>query len=237
VNKNEPTTRTQPVAEPGATLQQQVYDFVKARIMNRDLKPGQYITDSRIAKGLNISRTPVRDALRLLEHEGFLISEPRRGWKVYSLSLEDINEIFDIKVALEGMIARWAAECDDEEKRAALREVMERMKQAAAANDNEAWRQADIELHDIIFSMCSNERAASIITNLNEQWWRVHIGLIAMKGRIERSNPEHEAFVASILAGDGEEAERQMRSHLTNLRQELVHVLTNLVLPFAQEGV
>ena len=236
MNKNESTTRTQP-AEPTTTYQQQAYDFVKARIMNLDLKPGQYITDSQIVEELNISRTPVRDALRILEHEGFLISEARRGWKVYSLSLEDIHDIFDIKVVLESMIVRRAAECDDEEKRAALRDVMDLMKQAAAAKDDEAWRQADIELHDTIFSMCSNERAARIIQNLNEQWWRVRIGFLAMQGRIERSNPEHEAIVESILAGNGEEAEHLMCVHLNNVREELVRLLVNLVLPFVQEGV
>jgi len=236
MNKNESTTRTQP-AEPTTTYQQQAYDFVKARIMNLDLKPGQYITDSQIVEELNISRTPVRDALRILEHEGFLISEARRGWKVYSLSLEDIHDIFDIKVVLESMIVRRAAECDDEEKRAALRDVMDLMKQAAAAKDDEAWRQADIELHDTIFSMCPNERAARIIRNLNEQWWRVRIGFLAMQGRIERSNPEHEAIVESILAGNGEEAEHLMCVHLNNVREELVRLLVNLVLPFVQEGV
>lgn len=237
MNKNEPTTRTQTATGSVTTYQQQAYEFVKARIMNLDLKPGQYVTDSQIAGELNISRTPVRDALRLLEHEGFLISEARRGWKIYSLSLEDIHEIFDIKVALEGMITGQAAECNDKEKRAALRDAMERMKQAAAANDDEVWRQADVELHDTIFSMCPNERAARIIRNLNEQWWRVRIGFLAMQGRIERSNPEHEAIVEGILAGDGEEAERLMRVHLNNVREELVRLLVNLVLPFVQEGV
>jgi len=237
MNQTRPITRTQPTAEPVGTLQQQAYDLVKARILNLGLKPGQYVTDSQIADELSMSRTPVRDALRLLEHEGFLISEPRRGWKVYSLSLKDINEIFDIKVVLEGMIARQAADCDDEEKRAALRETMERMKQAAAANDDEAWIQADMELHEIIFSMCPNGRAARIVQNLNEQWWRVRIGFLAMQGRIERSTPEHETVVESIIAGDGEEAERLMRLHLNNVRDELVRLLVNLVLPFVEEGV
>ena len=135
------------------------------------------------------------------------------------------------------MIVRRAAECDDEEKRAVLRDVMDLMKQAAAAKDDEAWRQADIELYDTIFSMCPNERAARIIRNLNEQWWRVRIGFLAMQGRIERSNPEYEAIVESILAGNGKEAEHLMCVHLNNVREELVRLLVNLVLPFVQKGV
>ena len=219
------------------TLQQQAYEFVKTQVMNLELKPGQYVTDSQIAEKLNISRTPVREALRRLEQEGLLVNQARRGWKVYALSLEDIHEIFDIKEALEGMIARRAAGCQDEELRNALRETMDRMYLAADADDADAWHEADFQLHDIIFAMGSNERAARIIRNLNDQWHRLRIGFLAMQGRIERSNPEHKAIVESILAGDGEEAERLMRVHLNNVREELVRLLVNLVLPFVQEGV
>jgi DNA-binding GntR family transcriptional regulator len=233
----EVTARTQPAAESTATLQEQAYSFVKAQIMNLDLKPGQYITDSQVANELDISRTPVREALRRLEQEGLLVNQARRGWKVYTLSLEDIHEIFDIKEILEGMIARRAAGCQDQEMRTALREAMERMKRAAEVENGGVWQKADRQLHGVISAMGGNERAASIIQNLNDQWHRVRIGFLAMEGRIERSNPEHEAVVEKILAGDGEEAERLMRIHLNNVREELVRLLVNLVLPFVQEGV
>lgn len=232
-----PVRIQKPPAEKNKTLQQQAYNFVKMRVMNRDLKPGQYITDSQVSNELGISRTPVREALRLLEHEGFLIRQAGRGWRVYSLSLEDIHEIFDIKETLEGRIARWAAGCHDKEKRAALKETMKKMKQAAQANNHEAWRETDLELHRVIFAMSDNERASRIINDLNDQWYRVRIGLVTMQGRMERSTHEHEAIVESILAGNGEEAERQMKTHLNNLRHELERVLVNLVLPFVQNGV
>jgi DNA-binding GntR family transcriptional regulator len=235
MKKNNPSNQT--AAEPDSTYQQQAYNFVKEQIMNLDLKPGQYITDSQVADKLKISRTPVRRALSLLEHEGLLISQARRGWKVRSLTLEDIQEIFDIKVVLEGMIARQAAECDDEEKRAVLVAALERMKQAAAVKDDEVWMQADVELHETIFAMCLNKRAVRIIKDLNEKWWRLRIGFLTLQSRVERSNPEHQAIVEAILAGDGDEAERLMRIHLNNVREELVLLLVNMVLPFVEEGV
>jgi DNA-binding GntR family transcriptional regulator len=236
VNETHPNTRAEPTGRT-TTYQQQAYDYVKAQIMNLDLKPGQYVTDSQVAGELNISRTPVREALRRLEQEELLINQARRGWKVYTLSLEDVHEIFDIKEALEGMAARRAAGCQDEELRSALRAAMDRMRQAAVADDPDAWREADARLHDVIFAMGGNERASTIIGSLNDQWHRVRIGFVAVEGRIERSNPEHEVIVDRILAGDGEEAERHMRLHLNNVRQELVHLLVNLVLPFVEEGV
>lgn len=220
-----------------ATLQKQAYHLVKSRILNRELKPGQYVNDTQIAEELNISRTPVREAFQLLEHEGLLISEARRGWRVYTLSLEDLHEIFDIKVALEGMMARRAAECRDETKRAALRDALKRMTRAAETNDYQVWWQADVDLHAVISDMCGNERARRVIKNSNEQWQRIRLGFVAMEGRMQRSIPEHTAFAESILAGNADEAERQIQSHLNSLRDELVRVLTNMVLPFAQNGI
>ena len=227
---------TQP-AEATGTCQQQAYDFVKSRILNRDFKPGQYITDNQVAEELSISRTPVREALRILEHEGFLISQARQGWKVYTLSLEDIHGIFDIKLAVESMVAGKAAECKDEEKRANLKNALGKMRQAVSATDYEAWRQADTELHYAIFAMYPNERALRIVENLNEQWYRLRIGFVTLKGRMERSFHEHVPLVESILAGNGEEAERHMRAHINNVQEELVQLLVNVVLPFVQEGV
>ena len=111
------------------------------------------------------------------------------------------------------------------------------MQRAAQADDVEAWMEADVQLHQVIFGMGSNERAANVIQQVNDQWHRVRVGFLAMKGRIARSNLEHRAIVDSILAGDQEEAERRMRVHLHNVRDELVRLLIHLVLPFAEEGI
>ena len=224
-------------AESGPTYQQLAYDFVKAKIMNLELKPGQYITDSQVAGDLNISRTPVREALRRLEQEHLLINEARRGWKVYALALKDIHEIFDIKETLEGLIIRRAAQCQDEGLRRTLKEALERMQRATQDGDRDAWFEADTQLHEIIFTMGGNERASNIIRGVNDQWYRVRIGLQALEGRMQRSTPEHEHIVEHILAGDGEEAARLNRTHVNSVRDELVRVLVNLVFPFAEEGV
>ena len=219
------------------TYQKQAYGFIKSQIMNLGFKPGEYITDSQIAGLLKISRTPVREAFYRLEKEGLLINEARRGWKIYTLSLDNINDIFDIKEVVEGMVARKAAACQDESLRASLRETLEKMASAAEANDVDAWLDADFQLHDILFQMAGNESANRIITNLNDQWHRVRLGFVALQGRMQRSVDEHRSIIKSILDKDGEEAERLMRAHLNQVRQELVHLLVSVVLPFVDKGV
>jgi DNA-binding GntR family transcriptional regulator len=219
------------------TFQKQAYDFIKSQIMNLGFKPGEYITDSQIAGLLKISRTPVREAFYRLEKEGLLINEARRGWKIYTLSLDNINDIFDIKEVLEGMVARKAAACQDESLRSSLRDTFEKMALAAEANDVDAWLDADFHLHDILFQMAGNEIANRIITNLNDQWHRVRLGFVALQGRMQRSVDEHQSIIKSILDNDGEEAERLMQAHLNQVREELVHLLVSVVLPFADKGV
>jgi len=219
------------------TNQQQAYEFIKTQIMTLGFKPGEYITDTQIASQLNISRTPVREAFYRLEKEGLLIYEARRGWMIYTLSLENINDIFDIKEVIEGMVARKAADCQDERLRNALREALEKMEAAAREQNADAWLEADKHLHDILFQMAGNELASRIVANLNDQWHRVRLGFVALQGRTIRSADEHRSIIESILAGDGEEAERRMKAHLNKVRSELVHLLVTMVLPFVQKGI
>jgi DNA-binding GntR family transcriptional regulator len=225
------------MADSGSTYQQQAYEYLKTNITNLGFKPGEYITDAQIAGQLNISRTPVREAFHRLENEGLLNYEMRRGWKVHTLSLEDIRDIFDIKIELEGMMARKAAECDDETLRSALRDTFEKMSQAAEQDDMDAWIEADVDFHQIIADMAQNLRAERIVKNLNDQWYRVRIGFTAMQGRMGRSTYEHQLLTKNILDGNGDKAEAQMRDHLHNLQDELTRVLVNMVLPFAPNGV
>jgi len=220
-----------------ATYQQQAYQYIKEQIFSVGLKPGEYITDSQIASNLNISRTPVREAFHRLENEGLLTYEARKGWKVYVLSLKDIHEIFDLKLVIEGMTARKAAECQNEELCAELKRIIQKMEYSGKTEDLVTWTEADNRLHDIIFEMADNQRALNIIHNLNDQWHRLRVGFVARTGRKEQSIIEHQLFVESILRGDGEAAEQYMVVHLARVRDELVNLLVNLVLPFVDKGV
>ena len=220
-----------------ATFQQQAYDFVKAKITTLGFKPGEYLTDAQIAGQLNISRTPVREAFHRLENEGLLNYEQRRGWKVYALALTDIEEIFDIKIAVEGLIARRAADCADEELKTKLGHALQQMAAAAQDDNINAWLQADQQFHDTLYRMADNDRARRVINNLNDQWHRVRIGFSAMQSRVKSSVGEHQAIAASILAGNGEQAELHMRIHLQQVRDELVRLLANMVMPFVENGV
>ena len=219
-----------------ATLQQQTYEFVRGQIIHLGFKPGEYINDAQIAEKLGISRTPVREAFQRLEKEGLLVNEARKGWRVYMLDLEDIGEIFELKIAIEGMVVRKAAECVDPSLRRDLEEALAEMKDAVRDDDPDAWLQADIHLHNVLFLMANNERAEQIVRNLNDQWHRIRLGYVGLQGRTEKSVAEHEAFVRSVLVGDAAGAEGLMREHLARVRDDLIQLVKRLVLPFSASG-
>jgi DNA-binding GntR family transcriptional regulator len=224
------------MGKESATYQQQTYDYVRGQIINLGFKPGEFINDAQIAERLSISRTPVREAFQRLEKEGLLVNEARKGWRVYMLELADIYEIFDLKIAIEGMVVRKAAECTDKALRKDLAGALADMKSAVENDDPDAWLQADIHLHNVLFLMASNERAEQVIKNLNDQWHRIRLGYVALQGRTEKSIGEHANFVRSVLSGDAEKAEMQMREHLARVRDDLIQLVKRLVLPFSNSG-
>jgi DNA-binding GntR family transcriptional regulator len=134
------------------------------------------------------------------------------------------------------MLIRKAAECTDEGLRKDLRDALLDMKNATEANDPDLWLQADIHLHNILFLMSNNERAEKIIENLNDQWHRLRLGYVALQGRTKTSIGEHEGFVGSMLAGDADKAEKQMREHLARVRDDLIQLVEKLVMPFSNGG-
>jgi DNA-binding GntR family transcriptional regulator len=221
------------------SYQDQAYQHVKSRILQMHYKPNEYISDRQIAEELNISRTPVRDAFTRLECEGLLVNEEdRRGWRVYTLTLQDIQEIFDIKKALEGMIVVKAANCTDSALQEALSNALAEMKVASESGDTQAWLQSDARLHETLAHMADNSRAHSFVQMLNAQWHRVRLGFTATRGRMSsRAYDEHAAFVTAVLAGDAGEAEHQLQIHMDRVHAELVDLLVNMVMPYAQNGV
>jgi DNA-binding GntR family transcriptional regulator len=225
------------MTETGDTYQQQAYSYVRDKILSMEFKPGDRVADSSIASELNISRTPVREALQRLEIEGLLSSKVRRGWKVTSLTIKDIEDIFDLKCEIEGLIARKAAICEDDDNRKALKDLLNGMKEASSINDIDSWIEIDASLHHLLYVMAQNERAERIINNLNDQWHRLRTGFIKLQGRLDRATDQHEKVVLAILDCDPARADAAMHEHLNDVRKGLLQVLVTLILPYARNGL
>jgi DNA-binding GntR family transcriptional regulator len=213
---------------------ERVYEAIKDLILTMELKPGQAVTEVGLATKLKVSRTPVREALNNLEKDGLIATKNRRK-SVYVLTIKELGDIFDLKINLEGSIARWATERGSKQQFKQLEATLNQMEgiskkaKSSSHKDEEAllesWLKIDRKLHGILFEMANNPKAEQIINNLNTQWHRLRVAIYALEGRIEKAYTEHENFVRAILEKDASGAETAMRAHLNNLKRELIKIL------------
>lgn len=212
---------------------QKAYEKIKALILNAKLRPGQAVTEIALSKSLGFSRTPIREALHELEREGLIVTKNRRK-RVFMLTVNEVEDIFDLKIEIEGAVAGWAARRGSNRQFQQLEKIMNRMKRLARQRPGNQrqehswlnkWLDADRRLHELLFTMAGNKRARQIIQNFNSQWHQMKLGMLALEGRIEKSAVEHERIVREVCAQRPTQAQKQMRIHLQNLRRELVKIM------------
>ena len=213
------------------------YDLLVGKILDLTLKPGEVVTEFSLSGKYGIGRTPIREALKRLELEG-LIQTRNRTKIIQTLRQKDVEEIFDIKIMLESKMARMAAIQGDEKQRQKLAKIIQSMRdfrqtiltERLVNNDYlEEWLDLDRSFHSVIFEMADNERVVRIIHNLNLQWHRFKVGLIAIEDRIEKAVDEHYVIGMAIINNKPAEAESLMREHLSSLRIVIITVMRAFV--------
>lgn len=219
---------------PTQNLTNKAYSYIKELIMSYALKPGEVLSEIELARKLGMSRTPIHQALLQLRRDGFLEDSPGASWKVYSLSLVDIREIFAVKIAIESIIMEEAA-LNEKTSKENLRLCLERMQKAASERDIDKWINLDHELHDNIDALASNSRAVRISESLNEQLYRFQSRYPPLD--LAQRQREHDIIVGCILAGDARGAQFNHSRSLTQLREETEYILRKVIFPLTNDLV
>lgn len=208
------------------------YDKVKERILSMEIKPGELLSENTISKELGISRTPVREAFKELEKEGLIYTSNKRR-RVYTLTSDEIRDVFDLKISIEGCVAKWAAERRTDASADELESVVQsmrsftgnEMKEEDFHENLDAWLTLDNRFHSILFEMAGNSRAEEIIKNLNNQWHRFRIGILGIEWRIRVSVEEHAKIAEAVVKRDGDKAQQVMQEHLLKLKGMIIHLM------------
>ena len=212
---------------------EEAYSLILGDIVDGRLRPGEIITESDLAERYGISRTPVREALNRFQCEG-LVSTTNRTKRIYSLSIDDLKEIFEIKKLIEGHLTGKAAENLTDKQAVKLRCIVDEMNKLAEKSPGdeeegkvllEMWLNLDRQFHELIYSVAGNRRAEQLIRKLNIQWHRLKVGLIAIEGRINTAIIEHVSIASAVIERDSHKARLAMEEHLESLERIIIKLM------------
>lgn len=211
-----------------------VYKTVQERILTGAYRAGERLRESQLAEEIKVSRTPVREALQRLAAEDLVIISPNRGAAVAMLDAEDLEELFELRILLEGFATGIAAQRATEADITRLRAIQDRLRQAARSNDlarREEASQINLEFHREVLNIANNRRLESFVTSLTS----VSLVEVTFKTysdeQMARSVSQHDQIIEAIEHGDRNLAEMSMRVHINgarySLKKELIHADRN----------
>jgi len=206
-------------------LREMVFESLREAIILGRLRPGERLMEIQMAEEMGVSRTPVREAIRKLELEGFVAMVPRKGAYVADISVKDIVDVFEIRAALEALAAGLAAERITADEMELLERSLVQISKSSTGDNINAIVAVDINFHDIIYQASRNQRLVQIITHLKEQIHRFRMTSLSQPGRTKVALDEHKIIVEAISDRNIELAQQLAREHIENAEQSLLNVL------------
>jgi DNA-binding GntR family transcriptional regulator len=206
-------------------LREVVCETLRTAIIGGVLKPGERLMEIQLAEELGVSRTPVREAIRKLEQEGFVEMLPRRGTYVANISIKDVIDVYEIRIALDVLAAGLAAERISDEELELLKRRLAVIKEVAEHDDMEKIGEYDWAFHEVLYKASKNDRLYGIISNLREQLTRIRVTSMNYRDRIKDTMVEHELLVESIAGRAPELARQRAYEHMRNAEKTLLQAI------------
>jgi len=206
-------------------LREVVFETLREAIISGILKPGERMMEIQLADELGVSRTPVREAIRKLELEGFVVMIPRKGAYVSDISFKDINDIFEIRSALEMLAAGLACERITPEELETLERLLVQKWECLEQNDVDTMVETDTLFHEALYRASRNDRLWQIVSNLREQIQRFRTTSLASPGRMREAWEEHKDLVEAISDRNINLAQELAAKHIDNAENSLLEIL------------
>lgn len=197
-----------------ATLAQQVYAHLRAGILDNTYPPGTALPEEALAAKLNVSRVPVREALRRLSAEGLVEIKPRQGATVTELTSKQFLDAYQVREALEVLALRLAVPKLTEDDLDQLDALQQSMQTAADAEEPTDFFVANAEFHGFLVAKADNGDLKAIYDSLIDRMRRYQRPSLGLRGGMTKSIEEHDAILVAIRAGDSEEATHLMAQHI-----------------------
>ena len=184
--------------EAHLTLRERIVEFIKDAVITGRLKPGERVPESEIAEKFGISRTPIREAFRQLETEGFLTMTPRKGAIVSPITDKDVREFYAIKSLLEGYAAGKACNELTEKDLKKLENINKEMINYMDKKNVRMFFKLDNQFHDVFLHACGNEKLCTMTHQIVQQFERFRITALSLPGRMNNSVKQHEDIIDAL---------------------------------------
>lgn len=208
-------------------LRDVVYKTLRDAILKGELKPGTRLMEIHLANELGVSRTPVREAIRILEKEGLAVTYPRRGAQVAHMSVKDLEDVIEIREALDVLAAVNACDNATEETVARLKKEVKAFEEALEGDDVRKIVELDESFHNVIYECANNPKLKEIVTSLREQMYRYRYEYIKEKSVMVTLLKEHENITKAIEKRDKANVTSVMKEHLENQYETVKQLIVN----------
>ena len=215
---------TRDASEIKRSLSLVAYDEIKTMILNLTLKPGSSITEMWLIERLQMSRTPIREALYRLQQEHFVELTPRKGWFISEMKLQDIHELYVIREALEGISARYAATRISDDELQKMESYLNSLENLLEEDEGSVDDPGD-SIHQLIAQNCDNALINEVMVIHLERLHMFHLITSSLPGRKLLSWREHKEIFYALKARDGDRAEEMMRKHIRSSLDSLLQSL------------
>jgi len=209
------------VIEQPEPIRKQVYEYLRDQILNHAITPSSRLVEAQIAKEVGISRTPIREALHLLEKDGFLESVPRVGYFVKKLDLDELDEIFEIRLVIETLVCSRAIEHIDG---ASIQDLENNIAQSDAAlknNSPQLFLKYDEEFHEILVKSAGSKLLFNLCQQLRRLMLRYRAASIRVIPSVKAALKGHRRIVACLKQRDAKGLQAEIIAHLNYSKDDI----------------
>lgn len=206
-------------------LRNVVFQTLRTAILTGELKPGERLMELQLAAKLGVSRTPIREAIRMLEQEGLAKTIPRKGAEVAKMTEKDMEDVLEIRHSLEDLASRLACDRITEEEISELKDAMVAFEEATKQDDVVKIAQSDVAFHDVIYKSADNPKLMTILNNLREQMYRYRVEYLKERSMFPQLISEHREMYEALVARDKDRVSTVLGRHLDNQEEAVKKII------------
>lgn len=197
-------------------LRDVVFHTLREAILKGELRPGERLMELQLASKLGVSRTPIREAIRMLEQEGLAVTIPRKGAEVAKMTEKDMKDVLQVREALDELAANIACERITKEELDELISAMHEFEASTRTKDLKKIAETDVKFHDVIYHATDNPKLVNMLNNLREQMYRYRVEYLKDEKNYPILLKEHKEIVEGLKTKNKEQIADAMRQHVIN---------------------